>query len=77
MLDRTMTPKRRFLAGIMGGRVDRTPVGSPTSVATVDQMEMTGAFFPDVHTDGRKAGAVWPPAPTTSSATTPSCPCSA
>lgn len=55
MVDRTMTPKRRFLAGIMGGRVDRTPVGSPTSVATVDQMDLTGAFFPDVHTDGRKA----------------------
>jgi len=44
-----MTSKRRFLAGLLGGRVDRVPVGSPTSVATVEQMEQTGAFFPDVH----------------------------
>ncbi len=49
-----MSPKRRFLAGIMGGRVDRVSVGSPTSVATVEQMEMTGAFFPDVHLDAAK-----------------------
>ena len=47
-----MTPKRRFLAGLLGGRVDRPPVGSVTSVATVEQMEMTGAWFPDVHLDG-------------------------
>jgi MtaA/CmuA family methyltransferase len=49
-----MSPKRRFLAGILGGRVDRMPVGSPTSVATVEQMEMTGASFPDVHLDAEK-----------------------
>jgi [methyl-Co(III) methanol-specific corrinoid protein]:coenzyme M methyltransferase len=49
-----MTPKRRFLAGLLGGRVDRTPVGSVTSVADVEQMHLTGAFFPDVHLDGEK-----------------------
>ena len=49
-----MTPKRRFLSGILGGRVDRPPVGSVTSVANVEQMEITGAFFPDVHLDGEK-----------------------
>jgi MtaA/CmuA family methyltransferase len=49
-----MTPKRRFLAGILGGHVDRPPVGSVTSVANVEQMELTGAFFPDVHLDGEK-----------------------
>jgi len=49
-----MTPKRRFLSGILGGRVDRPPIGSPTSVASVEQMELTGAFFPDVHLDGEK-----------------------
>ena len=49
-----MTPKRRFLAGLLGGRIDRPPVGSVTSVANVEQMEMTGAFFPDVHLDGVK-----------------------
>jgi len=47
-----MTPRDRFLAGILGQRVDRTPVGSPTSVATLEQMELTGAFFPGVHLDG-------------------------
>jgi MtaA/CmuA family methyltransferase len=49
-----MTPKRRFLSGILGGRVDRPAVASPTSVANVEQMEMTGAFFPDAHLDGEK-----------------------
>ena len=47
-----MTPRERFLAGILGKAVDRTPVGSPTSVATVEQMELTGAYFPSVHLDG-------------------------
>lgn len=49
-----MTPKRRFLSGILGGRVDRLPVASATSVANVEQMEITGAFFPDVHLDGER-----------------------
>lgn len=47
-----MTPRERYLAGILGQPVDRTPVGSPTSVATVEQMELTGASFPSVHLDG-------------------------
>jgi MtaA/CmuA family methyltransferase len=49
-----MTPKRRFLAGVLGGRLDRPPLGSVTSVADVEQMELTGAYFPDVHLDGEK-----------------------
>jgi MtaA/CmuA family methyltransferase len=49
-----MSPKRRFLAGMLGGRVDRIPVGSPTSVATVDQMPLMEACFPEVHLDGAK-----------------------
>jgi len=49
-----MTSKRRFLSGILGGRVDRPPVGSVTSVADVEQMEITGAFLPDAHLDGEK-----------------------
>ncbi|MBN1402177.1 MAG: MtaA/CmuA family methyltransferase [Anaerolineae bacterium] len=52
MTTERMSPKRRFLAGILGGRIDRTPVGSPTSVATVAQMETLGAYFPQVHRDG-------------------------
>ncbi|MHB1294998.1 MAG: MtaA/CmuA family methyltransferase [Anaerolineae bacterium] len=46
-----MSPKRRFLAGLFGGRVDRAPVGSPTSVATLELMAATGAAFPEAHTD--------------------------
>lgn len=46
-----MSPKRRFLAAIFGGRVDRLPVGSPTSVATVELMDIAGAYFPQVHND--------------------------
>ena len=47
-----MTPKRRFLSSILGGRVDRPAVASVTSVANIEQMEMTGAFFPEAHLDG-------------------------
>lgn len=46
-----MSPKRRFLAGILGGRVDRPPVGNPTSIATVELQRQTEAFFPDAHLD--------------------------
>ena len=49
-----MSPKRRFLSALFGGRVDRTPVGNPTSIATVELMEATGAFFPDAHLDPEK-----------------------
>lgn len=49
-----MTPKRRFLSSILGGRTDRPAVGSVTSVANIEQMERTGAYFPDVHLDAEK-----------------------
>jgi MtaA/CmuA family methyltransferase len=49
-----MTPKRRFLSGILGGRVDRKPLASVTSVANIAQMEITDAWFPEVHLDGVK-----------------------
>jgi len=49
-----MTPKRRFLSSLLGGRVDRPSVASVTSVANIEQMEMTGAYFPDAHLDGKK-----------------------
>lgn len=54
MTRQPMTSKRRYLSAILGGRVDRTPVGSPTSVATVEQMERLDAPFPDVHLDAVK-----------------------
>lgn len=47
-----MTPRERFLAALTGGRPDCVPVASPTSVATVAQMEALGAWFPQVHQDG-------------------------
>jgi MtaA/CmuA family methyltransferase len=53
-----MTPRARFLAGITGRPVDRTPVGSPTSVATVEQMELTGAGFPEVHLEAEAMAAL-------------------
>jgi [methyl-Co(III) methanol-specific corrinoid protein]:coenzyme M methyltransferase len=49
-----MTPKRRFLSALFGGRVDRVPAGNPTSVATLESMAATGAYFPDVHCDGEQ-----------------------
>lgn len=42
-----------FLSAISGKATDRIPVGSPTSVATVEQMETTDVFFPQVHLDGQ------------------------
>ena len=51
-VDCAMTPRDRFLAALSGQAVDRTPVASPTSVATVEQMERTGACFPAAHLDG-------------------------
>ncbi len=44
-----MTPKRRILSGVFGGRVDRAPVGSPTSVVTLELQEAVGAYFPEAH----------------------------
>jgi len=49
---RSMTPRERFLSAVHNGPVDRTAVGSVTSVANLEQMEMTGAYFPDVHLSG-------------------------
>ncbi|MHB1133895.1 MAG: MtaA/CmuA family methyltransferase [Chloroflexota bacterium] len=46
-----MSPKRRFLSGLFGGRVDRVPVGNPTSLATVELQEATEAPFPEAHLD--------------------------
>lgn len=49
-----MTPKRRLLSAIFGGRVDRIPVASATSITTFEQEVSTGVFFPDAHCDGKK-----------------------
>jgi MtaA/CmuA family methyltransferase len=48
---RPMSPKRRFLTALLGGKPDRTPVGNVVSAATVDQMGMVDAWFPEAHLD--------------------------
>ncbi len=44
-----MSPKHRFLAALLGGPVDRIPVGNVVSVATVELMAAAGAHFPQAH----------------------------
>ena len=41
-----MTSRERVLAALAGTPVDRTPVVNPTSVATVELMDLVGAPFP-------------------------------
>lgn len=48
-VEETMTSKERYAAALRGESVDRLPVGSPTSVATVEQMDEVGASFPEAH----------------------------
>ena len=49
-----MTPKRRLLSAIFGGRVDRIPVASATSITTFEQEKITNTYFPDAHYEGEK-----------------------
>lgn len=45
-----ISPKRRFLAGLLGGRrPDRPPVGNPTSIICQELMQKVGIFFPQAH----------------------------
>ena len=46
-----MTSKQRVLNALNGKPVDRPPVANPTSVATVEMMDLVGAFFPDANRD--------------------------
>lgn len=48
-----MSPKRRFLAAMMGGAVDRFPVGNVVSVITVDLMEAADVWFPEAHLNAK------------------------
>lgn len=49
-----MSPKRRFLSSLYGGRLGVPSAGTPTSVATVELEEITGAFMPEAHLDAKK-----------------------
>lgn len=53
-----MNSRERFLAALKRQEVDRPSVGNPTSVATVESMQATGAFFPAVHLDADKMAAL-------------------
>ncbi|MBM3945278.1 MAG: MtaA/CmuA family methyltransferase [SAR202 cluster bacterium] len=47
----TMTSRERVLAALARKPVDRPPVSNPTSVATVDLMDMVDAYFPQANQD--------------------------
>ena len=46
---RAMSPKRRFLSALYGGRPDRVPVGNVVSIATTELMALADAWFPEAH----------------------------
>lgn len=48
-----MSAKKRFLAALHGGPVDRMPVGNAVSIATEGLMRACGAGFPEAHRDPR------------------------
>jgi [methyl-Co(III) methanol-specific corrinoid protein]:coenzyme M methyltransferase len=49
-----MTGRERVLAGLRREPVDRTPCCNPTSVATVELMDLVDAHFPDANRDPHK-----------------------
>jgi len=53
--EKELTPHRRFLSGLMGGRKGkRISVGTPTSIACVELMDKMGVCFPEAHLDARQ-----------------------
>ena len=50
-----LTPRRRFLANLMGGRKGkRLSVSNPTSIACVELMNKIGVHFPEAHLDAKQ-----------------------
>ena len=49
-----MTPRRRFLSALYGGRVDKVPAMTLSSVITLEAMEIADAAFPEAHLDAEK-----------------------
>ena len=49
-----MTGRERVLSALRRDPVDRTPCCNPTSVATVELMDLTGANFPDANRNPEK-----------------------
>ncbi|GAB6156658.1 MtaA/CmuA family methyltransferase [Desulfosporosinus burensis] len=58
MVSTEMTSKERFLAALLRQKVDRPSVANPTSVATMDSMRLTEAYFPHVHLNADKMAAL-------------------
>jgi [methyl-Co(III) methanol-specific corrinoid protein]:coenzyme M methyltransferase len=46
-----MTSRERVMAALRREPVDRTPVVNPTSIATVELMDLADAFFPEANRD--------------------------
>ena len=53
-----MSSRERVLACFNGWESDRAAVINPTSAATVESMEISGVFFPAVHTDPEQMAAL-------------------
>lgn len=49
-----MTPKERVMAALKGKEFDVFPAVSLTSVANLEGMKCSGAFYPEAHMDGAK-----------------------
>ena len=50
-----LTPKRRFMANLMGGRKGkRVSVSNPTHAVCVELMNRVGIHFPDAHLDAKQ-----------------------
>ena len=49
-----MTPRRRFLSALYGGRVDKVPAMTLSSVMTLEAMDIADAEFPEAHLDAEK-----------------------
>jgi len=49
-----MKPRDRVLAALRGESVSRIPVGAVTQSATIEQMDATGAAWPEAHGDPEK-----------------------
>ncbi len=62
-----LSPRRRFLAGLLGGRKGRRiSVANPTSIISIELMDKVGIHFPEAHLDPRQmaelaAGGYEPP----------------
>jgi len=50
----TFTPKKRVISAILGGRIDRIPATAVCQTATHEQMEATGAGWPEAHLNSEK-----------------------